>query len=275
MNAMNTSASRTLSSLMDLRGRVAVITGGAGHLGRAMADALAELGASICLVDRNAEAMASATAVLKERWSVDGAGIVLDLEREAERKTLPAQVAERFGHADILVNNAGFVGDSQLQGWAVPFEEQRIDTWRRAMEVNVTAAFHLSQLLAPQLKSGGRGSIVNVSSIYGVVGPDMGLYEETAMGNPAAYAVSKGGVLQMTRWLSTVLAPAVRVNCITPGGIARGQPTAFVERYERRTPLGRMGCEEDFKGAIAYLASDLSAWVTGENLMVDGGWTAW
>jgi len=275
MSAMNTSVSRTLSSLMDLRGRVAVITGGAGHLGRAMADALAELGASICLVDRNAEAMDSAMESLKARWSVDGAGIVLDMEQEAQRETLPAKVAERFGRADILVNNAGFVGDSQLQGWGVPFEEQRIDTWRRAMEVNVTAAFHLCQLLAPQLKAGGRGSIVNVSSIYGVVGPDMGLYEGTAMGNPAAYAVSKGGVLQMTRWLSTVLAPLVRVNCITPGGIARGQPAAFVERYERRTPLGRMGREEDFKGAITYFASDLSAWVTGENLMVDGGWTAW
>lgn len=260
---------------MDLRGRVAVITGGAGHLGRAMADTLAELGGSICLVDRNAEALERAAAALGERWQVNAAGIAADLEQDSHRETLPARVADCLGNADILVNNAGFVGDSQLQGWAVPFEEQRIDTWRRAMELNVTAAFHLSQLFAPQLKAAGRGSIVNVSSIYGVVGPDMGLYEGTAMGNPAAYAVSKGGVLQMTRWLSTVLAPAVRVNCITPGGIARSQPEAFVERYKRRTPLGRMGREEDFKGAIAYFASDLSAWVTGENLMVDGGWTAW
>ncbi|NBY13404.1 MAG: SDR family oxidoreductase [Betaproteobacteria bacterium] len=272
---MTSFPSKTLSSLMDLRGRVAVITGGAGHLGRAMADTLAELGASICLVDRNAEALEAATADFGERWQVNAVGIAVDLEQESQRATLPARVVERLGNADILVNNAGFVGDSKLQGWVVPFEEQRIDTWRRAMEVNVTAAFHLSQLFAPQLKVAGRGSIVNVSSIYGVVGPDMGLYEGTTMGNPAAYAVSKGGVLQMTRWLSTVLAPAVRVNCITPGGIARGQPAAFVERYERRTPLGRMGREEDFKGAIAYFASDLSAWVTGENLMVDGGWTAW
>ena len=272
---MNPPASRTLSSLMDLSGRVAVITGGAGHLGRAMADALAELGASICLVDRNAEALAVATTALRERWPVEVLGVDLDLEQETQRETLPGRLAERLGRADILVNNAGFVGDSELQGWVAPFEEQRIDTWRRAMEVNLTAAFHLSQLLAPQLKASGRGSIVNVSSIYGVVGPDMGLYEGTAMGNPAAYAVSKGGVLQMTRWLSTVLAPAVRVNCISPGGVARGQAAPFVERYERRTPLGRMGREEDFKGAIAYFASDLSAWVTGENLMVDGGGTAW
>ncbi len=260
---------------MNLHGRVVVITGGAGHLGHAMADALAELGASICLVDINADALAKATTDLIERWQVAAVGISLDLELESERETLPARVMELLGRADILVNNAGFVGDSRLQGWAVPFEEQRIDTWRRAMEVNVTAAFHISQLLAPYLKSSGRGSIVNVSSIYGLVGPDMGLYDGTAMGNAAAYAVSKGGLLQLTRWLSTVLAPTVRVNCITPGGIARAQPAAFLERYERRTPLGRMGREEDFKGAIAYFASDLSAWVTGENLIVDGGWTAW
>ncbi len=276
MNAFtNASSPRTLSSLMDLRGRVAVITGGAGHLGRQMASALAELGASICLVDRNAEALATAVGSLVESWQVDADGIVLDLEQDAARATLPEQLATRFGRVDVLVNNAGFVGDSQLQGWVVPFEEQRIDTWRRAMEVNLTAAFHFAQLLAPQLNASGHGSIVNISSIYGLVGPDMSLYEGTAMGNPAAYAVSKGGVLQMTRWLSTVLAPAVRVNSITPGGIARGQAAAFVERYERRTPLRRMGREEDFKGAIAFFASDLSAWVTGENLMVDGGWTAW
>ncbi len=103
----------------------------------------------------------------------------------------------------------------------------------------------------------------------------MSLYEDTAMGNPAAYAASKGGLTQLTRWLSTVLAPDIRVNCISPGGIARGQDEKFVKRYETRTPLKRMGKEEDMKGALLYLASDLSAYVTGQNLLVDGGWTAW
>ncbi|WP_197721785.1 SDR family oxidoreductase [Sulfuritortus calidifontis] len=261
--------------MMDLKGRVAVITGGAGYLGRTMADALAELGASICLVDRHADSLESATQVLRSRWRVDVAAIVADLEQEAQRIGLPQQVKAFFGRGDILVNNAGFVGDSTLKGWVVPFEQQKIDTWRRALEVNLTAAFHLSQLFAPMLKVGGKGSIINIGSIYGVVGPDMSLYEGTAMGNPAAYSVSKGGLLQMSRWLAAVLAPDVRVNSISPGGIARGQPAAFVERYEKRTPLRRMGVEDDFKGAIAYFASDLSAWVTGENLMVDGGWTVW
>lgn len=267
---------RSFKQLMSLEGRVAVITGGAGHIGRAIAAGLAELGATVCLLDRSDEALDKAAQDLRTR--VSGARIEclrLDLESEAERNLVAGTVAERFGRLDILVNNAGFVGDSQLTGWVTEFEQQSIETWRRAIEVNLTAAFHLSQSLSALLRASGHGAIVNVSSIYGNVGPDMSLYDGTAMGNPAAYAVSKGGVVQMTRWLSTVMAPEVRVNCISPGGVARGQSEAFVERYVARTPLKRMGQEEDFIGAVCYFASDLSGWVTGQNMMVDGGWTAW
>lgn len=266
---------KSLKQLMSLEGRTAVITGGAGHLGTAMAESLAELGCSICVVDRAGSRLHELCQGLRAQWGVDAAGLEVDLEQEDLRAALPGQVAQRFGRVDILINNAAFVGDSGLKGWAVRFEDQQIDTWRRALEVNLTAAFHLSQLFSPLLRSHGNGSIINIGSIYGVVGPDQGLYEGTAMGNPAAYAASKGGLVQMTRWLSSVLAPQVRVNCVSPGGIARGQPAAFAQRYVARTPMGRMGAEEDFKGAIAFFASDLSAWVTGENLMVDGGWTVW
>ncbi|MEJ5991364.1 SDR family oxidoreductase [Ramlibacter sp. PS3R-8] len=266
---------RTLAELGDLSGRVAVLTGGAGHIGRAMAEALAERDAVVCLVDRDAPALQSAADALRGATGATVHALPVDLEDEAQRVALPQRVRDLCGRADVLVNNAGFVGDSALQGWVAPFEQQSIATWRRALEVNLTAAFHLAQLFAPLLQEGGHGSIVNVGSIYGVVGPDMDLYEGTAMGNPAAYAISKGGLVQATRWLATVLGPHVRVNCISPGGVARGQAPAFVQKYEARTPLKRMGREEDFKGAIAFLASDLSAWVTGQNLMVDGGWTAW
>lgn len=272
---MTVEESRSISTMMDMSGRVAVITGGAGHLGEAMASALSELGCSICLLDRNVETLAETVARLRAKSANPVEQLLIDLESEDERKNVSIWVAEKFGRADILVNNAGFVGDSALTGWVVPFEEQEISTWRRAVEVNLTAAFHLSQVLSPLLKISGKGSILNVSSIYGVVGPDLKLYQGTAMGNPAAYAASKGGLVQITRWLSTVLAPDIRVNCISPGGIARNQPEVFQERYIERTPMRRMGHEEDFKGAVAYFASDLSAWVTGQNLMVDGGWTAW
>ena len=157
----------------------------------------------------------------------------------------------------------------------MPFEEQTDEAFAMALALNLTAPFSLTRRLAPLLRTGGHGSVVNVSSIYGLVGPNMGLYEGTRMGNPAAYAASKGGLAQLTRYLSTVLAPDVRVNAFAPGGIARGQDDAFVERYERLTPLGRMGTEDDFRGVVTWLASDASAYVTGQVVAVDGGWTAW
>jgi NAD(P)-dependent dehydrogenase (short-subunit alcohol dehydrogenase family) len=262
---------KTVRQLMDLSGRVAIVTGGAGHIGRAMCQALAELGANVAVVDINADAARDAAAALGDQ----AAAFALDLSDEAAVKALPAQVQQRWGRIDVLVNNAAFVGTSGLTGWVVPFEQQSVDTWRKAVEVNLTAAFALTQACAPALAEHGRGSVVNVASIYGVLGPDMSLYEGTAMGNPAAYAASKGGLIQLTRWLATVLGPSIRVNCLSPGGVERGQPEAFRERYVARTPLGRMATEEDFKGTLAWLASDLSAYVTGQNIMVDGGWTAW
>jgi NAD(P)-dependent dehydrogenase (short-subunit alcohol dehydrogenase family) len=165
------------------------------------------------------------------------------------------------------------VGESNLHGWVTNFEDQSVETWRRAFEVNLTSVFHITQGLSYKLKRSKSASIINVSSIYGINGPDYSLYEETEMGNPAAYASSKGGLIQLTRWLATTVAPDIRVNSISPGGVRRNQPSKFIERYEYRTPLGRMATEEDFKGIIAYLSSDLSAYVTGQNIVVDGGWT--
>jgi NAD(P)-dependent dehydrogenase (short-subunit alcohol dehydrogenase family) len=266
---------RTLKELMDLHGRVALVTGGAGHIGAAMADALAEQGASVALLDLDPGACREAALALERRWGATALAVPADLEREDQVRSAPERVLERFGRLDILVNCAAFVGSAGLPGWTTPVAEQRADTWRRALEVNLTAPFVLTQACIPALRASGRGSVINIGSLYGIAGPDWRLYEGTAMGNPAAYGASKGGLIQLTRWLATTLAPDIRVNAISPGGVWRGQPEAFHQRYEARTPLGRMGVEEDFKGAAAFLASDASAYVTGQNLVVDGGFTAW
>lgn len=266
---------KRLAELMNMKGRVALVTGGAGHIGTAIAEALAEMGCDICLVDRPDVAVSDCAERLRADWGRHVETLAIDLEDEGGRSTIPESVADRFGRLDVLVNCAGFVGTSKLKGWGVPLEEQTVDTWRRVIEVNMTSVFHLCQILAPLLRADPGGSIVNVSSIYGVVGPNLSLYAGTKMGNSAAYATSKGGIVQLTRWLSTVLAPQIRVNCISPGGVYRNQAEDFVARYVERTPLHRMGVEDDFKGAVAYFASDLSSYVTGENLMVDGGWTRW
>ena len=266
---------RRLRDLMSLNGRVALITGGAGRIGAVVCESLAELGASVAVLDMAGSGCGEMTGRIKESYGVGALALALDLSDESAVRSVPERVLGKFGRLDILINCAALVGTSELKGWIDPFPQQRSDAWRQALEVNLTAPFVLVQACAPALARSKQGSVINISSIYGMVGPDMRLYEGTELGNPAAYAASKGGLLQVTRWLATVLAPDVRVNAITLGGIRRQQPEAFQERYVSRTPLCRMATEEDVKGAVAYLASDLSAYVTGHNLVVDGGWTAW
>ena len=185
------------------------------------------------------------------------------------------QVVARMNGLDILVHSAAFVGTTLYPGWAVPFEEQTLEAWDAAMRVNLSSAFVMVQSAQQALEKSGHGSIIFINSIYGMVGPDNNLYEGTEMVTPAAYAASKGGLAQLCRYLGTVLASRIRVNSITAGGVWRGQEEAFHNRYKHRTPLQRMATEEDFKGAVAYLAGDLSSYVTGSNLVIDGGWTAW
>ena len=266
---------RTISDLMSLKGKRALITGAVGGLGQEIALTIAELGGDLLLVDLPNTDYTTVTQKVLDSCNVQVECVDCDLENEVERNSLISKVNTDSKGLNILINNAAFVGTSGLEGWVTDFESQSVDTWRRAIEVNLTAVFHLSQGLAPLLKKSAGGSIINIASIYAINGPDYSLYQGTNMGNPAAYAASKGGLLQYTRWLATTLAPHVRVNAILPGGILRNQPKEFVERYVERTPLGRMANNDDIKGVIAYLASDLSAYVTGEKILVDGGWTIW
>jgi NAD(P)-dependent dehydrogenase (short-subunit alcohol dehydrogenase family) len=267
--------SSTIKALMDLTGRRAIVTGAAGNLGRVIADVLAELGADLVIVDRPGSPLWALAQELRSMHSVGVDCRECDLESDESRNGLVADLNRDYQEISVLVNNAAFVGTSELTGWGVPFHEQTVETWRRALEVNLTAAFGLCQGLHGMMARATGASIINVGSIYGLHGPDWGLYEGTSMANPAAYGASKGGLLQLTRWLATTVAPRVRVNAISPGGIFRNQPETFVARYEKRTPLGRMATEDDFRGVIAYLSSDLSGYVTGQNIQVDGGFGVW
>ena len=151
-------------------------------------------------------------------YKIEVTYIECDLESEIERQKLIGKVCE-ISSLDILINNAAFVGENSLEGWSVKFEDQSLKTWRRALEANLTSSFHLCQNLSKILKKSKNGSIINIGSIYGMYGPDWKIYENTHLGNPAAYSVSKSGLIQLTKWLSTTLAPKIRVNCISPGGI--------------------------------------------------------
>lgn len=265
----------TIAKLIDLSGRRALVTGAGGHIGRVIAETLAELGADLVLVDLEDAALRPLADELIRTWGHTVECITCDLEHEVARAGLITNVLDLDKRIDVLVNNAAFVGTSGLPGWTTSFEEQSVETWRRALEVNLTAAFDLCKGFTPSLRQSTSASIINIASMYGHYAPDYSLYKGINMGNPAAYAASKGGLIQLTRWLSTTLAPTVRANCISPGGVFRHQANEFVQRYESRTPLARMASEDDFRGSVAYLASDLSRYLTGQNLAVDGGWGVW
>ncbi len=262
----------TIKELSNLNGRVSIITGATGHLGTVISETLAELGSDLILIDREESDFSTLTFDLYQRWGVKVETYSCDLELPNQRKELISSVVNSHEDLNCLINNAAFVGTSELSGWNVSFEQQTSETFSRALEVNLTAVFDLVKGFSTTLKNSKGANIINIASIYGMFAPDWNLYEGTAMNNPAAYGASKAGLIQLTRWLSSQLAPQVRVNSISPGGIFRNQEKEFVKRYESKTPLGRMATEDDLKGAIAYLASDLSKYVTGQNLSVDGGW---
>jgi len=252
---------------------VAGITGGAGHIGRAIARKLAGRGVLIAVLDKSVGAGRAFAAELELEHPGGHRFIEADLMQPESFAAVHDSIANAFGRLDYLVNNAAFYDDAP--GWGVPFAQEGYEAWLKVMRVNLLAPFFLTQALHPLLEKSVDASIVNIGTMYSAVGPDWGLYEGTDMTNPAAYSASKGGLLSTTRWLATALAPKVRVNMVSPGGIERGQDAQFQARYNKRTPLGRMGTEHDIAGMVSLLLSPEGAYITGQHMIIDGGWTAW
>ncbi len=263
----------------DLSGRVAVVTGAYGLLGQQHCQALAQAGATVIAVDRTEDMARSVASSLGPHHHGRGCDITV----EADVQALRAWIMNTCGHLDILVNNAalndmveGRRGDVET----TMFENYPTELFRQVLDVNVTGMMLCCRELGSLLAEHGRGSIINIASTYGVVAPDHRIYIDRhgnqTMYKSIAYPVSKGAVVMMTRFLASYWgAQGVRVNTLSPGGVLNGQPDDFVDAYAQRTPLGRMAAPSDYHGALVFLASDASAYVTGHNLIVDGGWTAW
>jgi NAD(P)-dependent dehydrogenase (short-subunit alcohol dehydrogenase family) len=267
--------------MSDLAGKVALVTGALGLLGREHCAALAEAGARVVLTDVNADALGAQAERLRAAGAAETLALAADITKEADVDALRDAVMARFGQLDVLVNNAA-IDDKFAAGGAEEsrFESYSLERFRRQLDVNVTGVFLCCQRLGSLMAERGRGSIVNVASTYGLVAPNQDLYRlesgEQAFFKGAAYPASKGAVLQLTRFLAAYWGErGVRVNALCPGGVEAGQDAYFRARYAERTPLKRMAAPGDYRGALLFLAGDASAYMTGASLVVDGGFTIW
>ena len=261
-----------MRDLFDLSNRVAIITGGGGLLGGEFALTLLRYGATVVLVDLDEQALARTLERCAPQSDGRATALTADITRQAAVTDLVRRVVEQFGHIDILVNNA----TKKTSQFFASFETFPAEDWRQVIEVDLTGTFLCSQQVGREMARRRQGNIVNISSIYGVVAPDQRLYDGLDFNTPAVYSVVKAGLLGLTRYLAAYWGDqGIRVNAITPGGVRDGQPQIFQERYAARTPLGRMAERTELGAALLFLVSDASSYVTGQNLIVDGGWTAW
>ena len=252
--------------MFSLKGKSAVITGGAGLLGLSFAQALADAGANVALCDFEFERCLSQSKAVTGTTAI---ALRADVTDRDSVHSMFETARSQFGTVDILVNGA-------YRHISTSFEDRGLEDFEAILRVNLTGVFLCCQEAARLMKGQGKGVIINIGSIYGVVSADPGIYGDSGLNSPEVYAASKGGVIQLTRYLAIHLAKYnIRVNTISPGGIFNNQPEEFLEKYARKSPLSRMARADELKGALVFLASDASSYVTGHNLMVDGGWTAW
>ena len=251
-----------------LEGRVALVSGGAGPLfGSSISEALVEAGATLITASRSLERNEEFVEGLRSR-GYEAHAMQLDIAEAESIEALRAKVGEEFGSVDVLVNSA-------VVGRGGGFDEQTAEYWTYSAQGNMVGLFAMCKAFIGGMVEEGGGSIINISSIYGVVGNDPSLYVGTDMKQPPDYTYVKGGMINFTRYIANYFGKqGVRANCICPGGYIADQPGPFQENYIRRCPVGRMLDNEDIKGAVVFLASDASVYVTGTELMVDGGWTS-
>jgi NAD(P)-dependent dehydrogenase (short-subunit alcohol dehydrogenase family) len=260
--------SKAPKSLFRLDGKIALVSGGAGICGTPIVSSLAGAGAHVVIASRDiAKCDDLAKSIRAAGFSAEAAE--LDLASESSVQKLRDQLLSKHGKLDVLVNNAVARAGGDLRHTSV-------QQWDDVMKVNSTGLFLSCQIFSEPMQEVRSGSIINISSIYGMVGPDFSIYEGTKLTNPVNYSFAKGGMIALTRYLASFLAPFnVRVNCISPGGIQTSEtPPEFIPKYNQRVPIGRMAEPDDIKGPVVFFASDASSYVTGQNLAVDGGWTA-
>ena len=260
----------------DLTGKVAVVTGAAGILGRRFVAGLTAHGAAVALIDLDQKSLDEAAHLAGGKTLP----LACDITDEGMLRTAIERTEKELGAIDVLHNNAATKGNS-LEAFFAPAEEYSRAAWRDIMAVNLDAMFFVAQQVGKRMVARRRGSIIQTASIYGMTGPDQRIYEGAqymgrAINTPPVYSASKAGVIGLSRYLATLWGPSnVRVNALVPGGVESGQNPAFQKQYAQRVPLGRMAVADEIVGPLIFLASDASSYVTGQTLVVDGGFSAW
>jgi NAD(P)-dependent dehydrogenase (short-subunit alcohol dehydrogenase family) len=277
------SSSGYTARLFDLTGRIAVITGGAGMLGVKHAEAIADMGGVPVLWDVREERLEAARSHFKALGKPVGQ-VAVDITDPAAVRAAMARTSAEFDTIDILINNAALTVESAGtdRAYFAPFEEYDVALWRRALDVSLNGAFLCSQAVGTAMARRRRGVILNIASDVGVISPDHRIYQAegdypgTPFNTPASYAVVKAGLIHLTRYLATYWAKVnVRVNALSPAGVYNNHDERFVRRLTHLIPMGRMATKDEYKGAVVFLVSDASAFLTGFNVVMDGGRTAW
>ncbi len=272
-----------MNSLFSLEDKVALVTGALGLLGRQHCDALAQAGAHIVLTDVDQEGCEAFARDLSLEYHIIAVGCAMDITDEGSLCGVREMLLKQFGRINILVNNAAINDKVEQRDGTVDyssFEFFPLPIWKQTLEVNVTGLFLCCKIFGSLMVENGGGNIINIASTYGMVAPDQSLYVRSdgtrMMFKSPAYPTTKGAVLALTKYLAAYWGgKGIRVNALSPGGVENGQEEFFIEKYSAKTPLQRMAHPNDYRGAIVFLASDASQYMTGANLVVDGGWTIW
>lgn len=264
----------------NLEGKTALVTGGAGILGTHFCSALAASGANIVIVDIQETAVQSLAENLENEYGVKAIGCGLNVADAKAVSCFARDIEKAFGPIDILHNNAASKGKNLEEFFALP-ENFSSEVWRDIMEVNLDGVFYMAREFGSRMAMRGSGSIIQTASIYGLVAPDQRIYEGSEymgmpINTPAVYSASKAGVIGLTKYFASYWgSKGVRVNTLTPGGVESGQNDTFSRQYSARIPMKRMAQAHEMTGALIFLASDASSYITGQNIVIDGGLTAW